>query len=228
MPTLTYQTQADAVARTTEIASLLGCGRNPNDVTLLWFVAADGSLIIPDGDPESDALRLGDLVRSNQWTESESEPVSEAFPAWSTGIAYSVGDVVSYGTRCYACRQAHISQVDWSPSAAFTLWVVHRANEDELPWIACEPVEVGWTRTHEGTIYTCLQAHTTQPDWAPNVVQTLWQSQAPPTAEWAAGVAYTVGDIVTYQGNTYECRQSHTSIITWTPSAVPALWLLIS
>jgi len=225
-----------ALARTEELASYLGCGQSPLDVTRYWYGVRDDELpagvaaaiVIPDTDPEDQNHRLSQLVRENVLTDSEIGAVVSIYDAWATGTGYAVGDIVAYNDRAYSCRQAHTSQSDWSPVDAFTLWVVHRANEPELPWVACEPVEIGWTRTYDGTVYECIQAHVTQSDWTPDAVPALWQSQAPPTGEWAVGVAYTIGDLVTYDGDTYECRQSHTSQAGWTPPAVPALWLLVS
>jgi hypothetical protein len=228
MAAVVYPTAAAALARSAEIAAYLGCGQHPADVTEYWYSVDDVSLIVPDDDPDDNNHRLSQLVREDQLTEDETADVVEIYDAWATGVAYSIGDIVAFNDRAYSCRQAHTSQVDWSPSTAFTLWVVHRANEDELPWVACEPVEIGWTRTYDGTVYECIQAHVTQPDWTPDAVPALWASQAPPTSEWAVGVAYTIGDLVTYDGSTYECRQSHTSQAGWTPPVVPALWLLVS
>lgn len=230
--------------RSAEFAARFGCGISPSDVTTHWYSSEfrkqnpDGSynlpdnvdfaIIIPDSDPKDLNNRLSQLVIENAMDEGEINYVVAAYNEWAVGVGYAVGDIVSHNDRAYSCRQAHASQVDWPPASAFTLWVVHRMNEPELPWVACEPVEIGWTRTYNDVVYECIQAHTTQPDWTPPAVPALWASQAPPTGEWAVGVAYTIGDLVTYDGDTYECRQSHTSQAGWTPPVVPALWLLVS
>jgi len=41
--------------------------------------------------------------------------------AWQAGVAYSVGDLVTYGST-YECIQAHTSQVGWEPDNAAFLW----------------------------------------------------------------------------------------------------------
>lgn len=86
---------------------------------------------------------------------------------------------------------------------------------------------------YNGELWKCVQAHTSQSDWAPGVAQALWSHPGPsqgggsggagPTA-WAAQTAYAVGDQVTYQGTTYSCLQAHTSQVGWEPPNVPALW----
>jgi chitodextrinase len=239
-----YDDGSTPISRSEDWAAHVGCGQSPGDVTTRWYgvlnriedpdgagailpPGVDYAVIVQDIDPEDPNHRLTQLVSDNQMTDEETSYVVTAYDDWAVGVAYAVGDVVNYNDKAYSCRQAHTSQSDWSPASAFTLWVIHRANEPELPWIACEPVEVGWTRVYDDILYECIQAHTTQSDWIPPNVPALWESQAPPTGEWQAWTPYTIGDLVTYQGSTYECRQSHTSQPGWEPPNVPALWLLV-
>lgn len=46
----------------------------------------------------------------------------DAIPAWAPGVAYQVGDLVSYDGEIYRCLQAHTSQSDWTPPATPALW----------------------------------------------------------------------------------------------------------
>ena len=48
---------------------------------------------------------------------------------------------------------------------------------DAEPWAAGVAYEVGDSVTYEGTVYTCIQAHTSQVGWEPNVVPALWDSE---------------------------------------------------
>lgn len=43
-----------------------------------------------------------------------------------------------------------------------------------LPWKTDTKYEVGDHRRHDGKVYKCLQAHTSQADWTPPVVPALW------------------------------------------------------
>lgn len=43
-------------------------------------------------------------------------------------------------------------------------------------WKVGEAVKVGDRRYYNGVWYTCLQAHTTQADWTPDVVPALWKA----------------------------------------------------
>lgn len=50
-----------------------------------------------------------------------------------------------------------------------------RIDKQEYQWKPGEAVKVGDRRYYNGEWYVCLQAHTTQADWTPDVVPALWQ-----------------------------------------------------
>ena len=56
-------------------------------------------------------------------TEEQALEIATVYPAWETGKAYAVGDIISYGTnsvgdpQLYKVVQAHTSQADWTPGA---------------------------------------------------------------------------------------------------------------
>src|ERR1700722_11907028 len=43
------------------------------------------------------------------------------------------------------------------------------------PWAAWVAYSVGQLVTYDGTTYQCVQAHTSEPGWTPDVVAALWQ-----------------------------------------------------
>lgn len=55
-------------------------------------------------------------------TDEQAEQVPDAFPPWSVGKAYKVGDRVRYDGVLYKCVQAHTSQEGWEPPSAVSLW----------------------------------------------------------------------------------------------------------
>jgi hypothetical protein len=57
-------------------------------------------------------------------TVSATTQSTTSYPAWAPGVAYKVGDGVSYGGVNYTCLQAHTSQVGWEPPSAPALWQV--------------------------------------------------------------------------------------------------------
>lgn len=50
---------------------------------------------------------------------AEPEPIAE----WAVGVAYAVGDVVTYQGSRYECRQAHTAQIGWQPPNVLALWL---------------------------------------------------------------------------------------------------------
>ena len=84
---------------------------------------------------------------------------------------------------------------------------------------------VGSLRTYgEGEnvkLYKCVQAHTSQADWTPDVTASLWSVAGDPREEWPAWSqpigahdAYDVGDKVTHNGKHYV---STASANVWEP-----------
>ena len=66
---------------------------------------------------------------------------------------------------------------------------------------------VGQFRRHNGKLYKCVQAHTSQEDWTPDVSASLWSVAADPAEEWPAWSqpvgahdAYAAGDKVSHNG----------------------------
>ena len=63
---------------------------------------------------------------------------------------------------------------------------------------------------HGGTLYKCVQAHTSQADWAPDATPALWVVVSiDEYPEWVqptgAHDAYNTGDKVSYNGKHYVC-----------------------
>lgn len=65
----------------------------------------------------------------------------------------------------------------------------------------------GKLRRYNGTLYKCVQAHTSQADWTPDTAASLWSVAADPAEEWPAWSqpvgahdAYAKGDKVSHNG----------------------------
>lgn len=85
---------------------------------------------------------------------------------------------------------------------------------------------VGDRRQYDGLLYKCVQAHTSQSDWTPDVVPALWVRTS--TEEWPEWIqptgaqdAYNKGDKVTYKGEHYI---SLIDANVYSPEAYPAGW----
>ncbi len=78
------------------------------------------------------------------------------------------------------------------------------------------------------TLYKCVQAHTSQSDWTPDLTPALWTRVT--VEEWPEWVqptgaqdAYMTGDKVTFEGEHYISLIDNN---TWSPSAYPDGWQL--
>ena len=104
---------------------------------------------------------------------------------------------------------------------------------DGRAWRPGLAVQVGDVFSYNASLWRCLQAHTTQGDWPPDLVPALWRKVEVISEDavrvWQAGVDYAVGDEVAYpdaDGAFYACLQAHTSLAGWEPPNTPALWQL--
>jgi hypothetical protein len=78
---------------------------------------------------------------------------------------------------------------------------------------------------YNGKLFECLQAHTSEFDWAPPEVPALWAVPTPCGVNpWAGQTLYQVDSEVTFNGITYICTQAHESEVGWTPDQTRALW----
>ena len=81
-------------------------------------------------------------------------------------------------------------------------------------------------RRYGANLYKCVQAHTSQADWAPDATPALWVKVS--VEEWpeflqptGAHDAYNTGDKVTYNGKRYV---SLIDANVYSPDAYPAGW----
>ena len=73
-------------------------------------------------------------------------------------------------------------------------------------WESAVKYEVGNLRAYNDCLDKCLQAHTSQEDWTPDITPSLWKIAGNPMDEWpewsqpiGATDAYMNGDKVSYQ-----------------------------
>ena len=69
-----------------------------------------------------------------------------------------------------------------------TLDAVTASEHAELfaEWVYPVAYTVGQLRRYNGTLYKCVQAHTSQADWTPDTAASLWSVAADPVEEWPA------------------------------------------
>ena len=82
-------------------------------------------------------------------TESQVTPGTQpgTYPAWASGMAYKLGDLVSYQGKVYECTYAHTSHGGWLPDGTPTLW---KERADLVHVEGNQPSEGGDTETENG------------------------------------------------------------------------------
>lgn len=110
--------------------------------------------------------------------------VSTVYPVWSTGTAYAVGDIISYGTnsvgdpQLYKVVQAHTSQAEWTPNAVPALYDAFGLDESGYPlWAqpsgAHDAYNIGDIINYNGTLY---QSTIDGNVWSPDVYPAGWKA----------------------------------------------------
>lgn len=96
-------------------------------------------------------------------------------------------------------------------------------------WQSDLTVSIGERYRYGDTLYKCVQAHTTQGDWTPDMTPALWSEVS--IDEWPEIVIpipstnpYMSGDKVTYNGSHYICQIDN---CVWTPDEYPSGWQLV-
>ena len=80
-------------------------------------------------------------------------------------------------------------------------------------WVIGKAYAVNDRTQYNGTLYKCIQAHTSQSDWTPSATPALWKIVSiDEYPEWVqptgAHDAYNIGDKVTYNGQHYVCTSN--------------------
>ena len=80
-------------------------------------------------------------------------------------------------------------------------------------WVVGKAYAVSDRAQYNGTLYKCIQAHTSQSDWMPSATPALWKTvSVDEYPEWVqptgAHDAYNIGDKVTYNGQHYVCTSN--------------------
>lgn len=107
-------------------------------------------------------------------------------------------EAIAYRSKIEAAASTMTDETALSAVDLFPSWAVGKA------------YAVGDRARHNGTLYKCVQAHTSQADWTPDATPALWVTVS--VEEWPEWVqptgahdAYNKGDKVSYNGKRYIC-----------------------
>ena len=137
-----YPTLEDATARDAEFwAAVRGPGWQPGNVTQYVYgrrvrtgdEEQDAGLP-PTGDYFITAIQdddLDTLILQEDLTLAEYEALIILYEQWDgDGVQYYAGNservqsIVQYNSQLWKCIQSHVSQVDWEPGVAISLWTL--------------------------------------------------------------------------------------------------------
>lgn len=101
-----------------------------------------------------------------------------------------------------------------------------------LPWSTNTSYQVGDLRNYDGSLYKCLQAHTSQDDWTPDISASLWKNLSMNESgipDWSQPIssvdAYNTGDEVMYNGVHYKSLIDNN---VWSPTDYPQGWEVVA
>ena len=120
-------------------------------------------------------------------SEEQALEISTVYPAYEVGKAYSVGEIISYGTnsvgdpQLYRIVQAHTSQEDWTPDATPALYDAFGLDESGYPiWSqpsgAHDAYNTGDIVDYNGTLYISTMDGNV---WSPDAYPAGWTVYTP-------------------------------------------------
>lgn len=116
-------------------------------------------------------------------TEEQVLEIATVYPAWETGRAYAVGDIIQYGEnsvgdpQLYKVVQAHTSQENWTPEATPALYDAFGVDDSGYPvWSqpsgAHDAYNKGDIVNYNGTLYISLIDGNV---WTPDAYPAGWE-----------------------------------------------------
>lgn len=114
---------------------------------------------------ESEATRLLITQQINTLSVDDNTALrmSEFYPEWAAGHAYTETYKVQYSGKLWRCRQAHTSQAGWEPSVnTASLWEEvcesHDGTlDDPIPYDGNMALSAGLYYVQDGVIYHCTR-----------------------------------------------------------------------
>jgi hypothetical protein len=143
---------------------------------------------------------------------------------WVAGTTYYKDDVIRFGGKVYVCQIGHTASPNFNTDLDInpTKWnLMSDGQRWTGDWATNQPYEEGDLVKYGGTIYICIDGHTSAAtatlgleansgDWNQFVEGTDWKGV------WTVSTKYKLNDIVRYGGINYICITGHTSAATAT------------
>ncbi len=115
------------------------------------------------------------ILESDSVTAQQLEVLTGIYKQYRADKYYEKDEVFVCDSTLYKVVQAHTSQADWLPASTPALYVKYQVDNGQiLAWDYPVEYAIDDLVTYNGVTYRCIQAHTSQNGWSPNVVASLW------------------------------------------------------
>lgn len=117
----------------------------------------------PLTESEVTALLIRQQINTLEVDDNTALRMTEFYPEWSAGQAYTAGYKVQHGGKLWRCLQAHTSQTGWEPSTTTaSLWTEicesHDGTQaDPIPYDGNMALESGKYYIQDYVIYLCTR-----------------------------------------------------------------------
>ena len=108
-------------------------------------------------------LLIAQQINTLEVDDNTALRMTEFYPAWASGQAYTAGYKVQNGGKLWRCIQAHTSQDSWAPSTdTASLWErideTHDGTQYEpIPYDGSMALTAGLYYIQDGVIYLCTR-----------------------------------------------------------------------
>ena len=111
---------------------------------------------------EVTALLIRQQINTLEVDDNTALRMTEFYPEWSAGQAYTAGYKVQYGGKLWRCVQAHTAQAGWEPENTPALWTEICENhagtlDDPIPYSGNMALESGKYYIQDYAIYRCTR-----------------------------------------------------------------------
>ena len=125
------ENEAMCIAYEGKVYGLLGREGVPDAPTIM-LEQVDGGREIRKAS-ETSGLMFVTLAEGGQIDPATAGEHPELFASWACPVNYTTGQIRQHGGKLYKCLQAHVSQEDWTPDTAPSLWVQIADPAEEWP-----------------------------------------------------------------------------------------------
>ena len=205
-------------------------------------IEKDGQLMIKAAAVIIDVLRakFSDKLATKKMEVVEREQVIAVYEDYTTLYRLEEYTGKIYGVVMYQEKKTPEVQAEIQTAAIAVAQIQAQALTDEQA-LSVQAIYPAWSGNgviytvdykvlYDGTLYKCLQAHTSQADWTPDTAPSLWAkvliTDPEVIAEWEQPDStnpYSKGDRVTHNGKSWESLVDNN---VWEPGATgtESLW----